>query len=361
MGRAHALAWRNAAALFGDIPAPSLLVVCDTDAAAADAAAEAFGFKRAATDWGAVLADPAIEAVSITTPNGLHRPMAVAALEAGKHVWCEKPMALTVADAEAMADAAARARGQTLLGYNYVRNPVIDHARRLIAAGTIGRVAHFRGCIDEDYSADAQLPWSWRCRAAEAGLGVLGDLMCHLLSMSQVLIGRIVRVAGDIDTVHAQRPMPGDGQTFGTVENEDVANALVRFEGGATGVLAASRVAWGRKNRLAWEIHGTAGTLAFDQERLNELQLFVNDGPAHARGFRRVLTGPLHPPYGAFCPAAGHGLGFGDLKTIEATQFLRAIAGGPPAQFSFAEGLHIERAIHGIAESAASGSWVNVG
>jgi predicted dehydrogenase len=171
MGRAHALAWRNAAAVFGDIPVPSLLVVCDPDAAVADAAAEAFGFTRAVTDWRAVLADPAVKVVSIATPNGLHRQMAIAALEAGKHVWCEKPMALTCADAEAMADAAAKAPGQTLLGYNYVRNPAVDHARRLVASGTIGRVAHFRGCIDEDYSADARLPWSWRCRAAEAGLG----------------------------------------------------------------------------------------------------------------------------------------------------------------------------------------------
>jgi predicted dehydrogenase len=119
-------------------------------------------------------------------------------------------------------------------------------------------------------------------------------------------------------------------------------------------------VAWGRKNRLAWEIHGTTGTLAFDQERLNELQIFVNDGPADTRGFRSILTGPLHPPYSAFCPAAGHGLGFGDLKTIEAAQFLRSIAGGPPAPFSFAEGLQVERAIHGIAESAASGRWITL-
>jgi predicted dehydrogenase len=207
IGRAHASAWRNVAALFADVARPTLVVFCDADAHAAEAAAENFGFARAVADWRA--ADPAVHVVSITTPNALHREMAVAALQAGKHVWCEKPMALTRADAEAMAETAAQAAGQTLLGYNYARNPAIDHASRLIAAGTIGRVVHFRGCFDEDYSADATLPWSWRCRAADAGLGVLGDLMCHLISVSQTLVGPIARVLGDMETVHKTRPMPG--------------------------------------------------------------------------------------------------------------------------------------------------------
>ncbi len=358
MGRCHALAWRSVGAVFDDVPLPELATVCDADAGAARRAAERFGFARAVADWRELVVDPAVAIVSITLPNALHKEAAIAALAAGKHVWCEKPMALVLADAEAMADAAAAAPGVAALGYNYLRNPAVEHAARLIESGTIGEVAQFRGVVDEDYSADPDLPWSWRYRRAEAGLGVLADLMCHLVSVAQKLVGPITRVCGDLDTVHRSRPLPDAPGERRPVENEDVASALVRFAGGASGTLASSRVAWGRKNRLAWEVHGTRGTLAFDQERMNELLLFEADGPAATRGFQTILTGPLHPPYAQFCPAPGHGLGFNDLKVIEAAQVLRAIAGRGTPPTSFVEGLAIERTVHAIAASAALGGWV---
>lgn len=360
MGRCRALAWRSVGAVFDDVAVPDLAVVCDSDAGAARRAAERFGFAHAVSDWHELVADPAVAVVSITLPNALHKEVAIAALAAGKHVWCEKPMALTLADAEAMAAAAAGARGVAALGYNYLRNPAMEHAARLVGSGAIGEVAQFRGVMDEDYSADPDLPWSWRCRRAEAGLGVLADLMCHLVSVAQMLAGPLARVCGDLDTVHRNRPLPDSPGEHRAVENEDVASALVRFASGASGTLASSRVAWGRKNRLAWEVHGTRGTLVFDQERLNELLLFQADGPAATRGFRTILTGPLHPPYARFCPAPGHGLGFNDLKVIEAAQLLRAIAGRGTAPTSFAEGLAIERVVHAIAASAASGGWMGV-
>ncbi len=359
MGRCHATAWRQVHAIFEDLPTPELIAVADAVPAAARATAAAFGFSHAVADWRDVMADPRVQAVSIATPNAMHREMALAALAAGKHVWCEKPMAVTLADAEAMAAAARGARGRTLLGYNYTCNPMIGEARRLIGQGAIGRVVHVRGVVDEDYLADPEIPWSWRLRREDAGLGTLGDLACHLIAMLHLLVGPVSRVQGDMATVHATRPVPGRGGERAAVENEDVAQALVRFENGATGVLGFSRVAWGRKNRIGWEIHGTRGMLTFDQERMNELQLFLAEGAPGTRGFRTILAGPAHPPFGRFVPAAGHGLGFNDLKVIEAARLLRAIAGGQPAELDFEHGLTIERTIHAIARAAASEGWIS--
>jgi predicted dehydrogenase len=364
MGKCHALAWHAVKGTFGDVPQPRLEILCDLDAEQAKLRADQFGFARATTNWRDVIADPKVDIISITAPNSDHREMALAALAAGKHVWCEKPMALTLADAEAMAAAAAKAKGRTLLGYNYAQNPAIGHAKRLIEGGEIGRVLHFRGKVDEDYMADGDLPWSWRCRLETAGLGVLGDIMCHLVSIALHLVGPIESVSADIDTAYKRRPVPNELNAsfgkMGDVENEDIAQAVVRFKSGFTGVLAASRVAWGRKNHLAWEVHGSRGNLICDQERMNELQLFTAEGAEGTRGFRTILTGPLHPPYDRFCPAPGHGLGFNDLKVMEAAHFLRVITAGETPLIDFARGLYIERVIHGIAESAKSRSWVMI-
>jgi predicted dehydrogenase len=360
MGGCHAFAWHSVRALFDDVATPDLVTICDNNAQAAAAARESFGFRRAMSDWHALIADPDIAVVSITLPNAMHAEVAIAALRAGKHVWCEKPMALTLADAEAMAQAASTAPGKTALGYNYLRNPSVSHAVRLITAGAIGRVVHIQGEMHEDYAANPALPWSWRYRRADAGLGVLADLMVHLVSMTSVLAGPIARVTGDLATVHRSRPMPDAPGESGDVDNEDIATALVRFANGATGTLSASRVAWGRKNRLRWEVHGTAGTLVFDQERMNELLLYQADGPAPERGFRTILSGPEHPPYDRLCPEPGHQIGFNELKIIEAAELLRAIAGLGPPPTSFQEGLHIECVIHAIAKSAAGGQWVEV-
>ncbi len=358
MGKCHAQAWRVAGTVFDDLPAVSLELLCDI-APGADALASAWGFARAAADWRAVLDDPHVQVVSITTPNHLHPAQAQAALAAGKHVWCEKPMAPALAEAEAMAASAAAAGGcRTRLGYNYAANPLIDQAAALIAAGVIGTPLHFRGVVDEDYLADPALPWSWRCQARQAGLGALGDIGVHLVSLAHRLLGPIRRVTGTLQTVHRERQLPGGG--VAAVENDDAMQALVQFAGGASGVLSASRLAWGRKNRLGFEVQGSAGTLCFDQERLNELHLFTAGGDPATSGFRRILAGPAHPPYGAFCPAPGHQLGFNDLKVIECASLLRGIAGGTPVRFDFAEGLAIERVVHAIARSAAIGAPVEV-
>ena len=360
MGKCHALAMNAVKAAFGDAPRPRLVMLCDNDEAAARKAAEQFGFESAATDWRQLIENPAVQLVSITSPNGLHRDMAVAALQAGKHVWCEKPMALTLADAEAMAAAARHSSGKTLLGYNYLQNPAVRHMKALAAAGVIGRVFHVRGQFDEDYLADAAEPWSWRQTKAAGGLGVLGDLMCHLISLVHDTVSPIARLTAGMQTVYPERGVALQPGMRRAVENEDSAQCLVTLANGADGVLMASRAAWGRKNMLRLELHGTLGLLVFDQERMNELELFTSDGNRATRGARRILTGPEHPPYGAFCPAPGHQLGFNDLKVIEAKCLLDVIAGKAAPHVNFAEGLKIEKVIHAIAQSAAAGGWISL-
>ncbi|MCR4267687.1 Gfo/Idh/MocA family protein [Nitratireductor sp. ZSWI3] len=359
MGKTHALAFRAAKAVLGDVPAARLELLCDTPAERARQMAGQFGFARATDDWRALVNDPAVEIVSITTPNRMHCEMALAAIKAGKHVYCEKPMGLTLEEGRTMALAAARAGVKTMVGYNYIKNPAFAHARQLIADGAIGRPVHFRGFVDEDYQADPDLAWTWRARMEEAGLGALGDLGCHLVSMAYGLMGPVDSLIADMQTIHETRPLP-DGSGRGRVENEDVASALVRFASGAQGVLCTSRSAWGRKNKLAFEVHGTKGMIAFEQERMNELQLYRNEGPAGEQGFKTILTGPAHAPYGVFCPAPGHQLGFNDLKVLEAGAFLGEIAGGDKVGPDFAEALEFEKVIHAIAASAREGRRVKV-
>ncbi|SMX45965.1 Gfo/Idh/MocA family protein [Actibacterium lipolyticum] len=344
MGKCHAMAWNNVATVFGG-ERPRLEVFCDASQDAADRFAGPFGFARATSDWRAAVSDENVDVVSITTPNGLHREMAEAALKAGKHVWLEKPMALTLADAEAMAELASNCPDQvTLLGYNYLRSPAFQAAKAMLDAGEIGTLHSFRGVYDEDYSADPNLPWSWRMTHEGGGLGALGDLGCHLVSQMTTLMGPVQELTAMTHVAVPHRNSP-DGPK--AVENEDSAMALIRFASGAQGSFATSRVARGRKCRLQWEIHGSDGTLVFDQENLNELWVHR----AGDDGFTRHLTGPDQPDFAAFCPAPGHNIGFNEQKVIEARDLVRAIEGGEAAKPGFAAGLTIERIIHAMATS----------
>ncbi|MDA5093804.1 Gfo/Idh/MocA family oxidoreductase [Aliiroseovarius sp. KMU-50] len=344
MGKCHALAWQQVAATFGTTH-PRLELLADVDVEVAKHAAQQFGFSRATDDWHSVVTDPAVDVVSITTPNGLHRPMAEAALKAGKHVWLEKPMSSTLDDAQALVDCAASHPGQvTILGYSFLRSPAFQAARKMVAQGEIGTPVCIRGVYDEDYCANPELPWSWRMTRAQGGLGALGDLGCHLVSQMCALLGPVTEVIGQTHTSITTRQSP-DGSK--PVENEDVASAMIRFVSGAHGTFSTSRVAHGRKCRLQWELQGTDGTIAFDHENMNELWV-CRAGEA---GFTRHLSGPDQPDFAAFCPAPGHGFGFNDLKVIEARDLIRAIEGGANAGPDFVEGLEIERIIHAIASS----------
>jgi predicted dehydrogenase len=360
MGKAHAIAFNAVSAVFGHITRPQLRLLCDVDPKRTEQKSEEFGFERWTTNWREVVNDPLVEVVAITTPNHLHREMAVAALESGKHVYCEKPMAVSLSDAEAMAIAASRSDRITLLGYSFAKNPLLLAAKQLVEEGLIGKVFDFRGSIDEDYVADPNLPWSWRLRREDAGLGVLGDITCHLVSIAHLLLGPITDLTAFAETVHKTRPETYDSDVRREVENDDVAHALVRFRSGALGILASSRIAHGRKNGIRIELHGSKGTMVFDQERMNELELYVAGERKEISGFRRILTNSEHSPYGLFCQAPGHSLGFNDLKTIEVAHLLNAIAGREKPFPTFADGIQIERVIHGFAESAPRGEWMQI-
>ena len=361
MGKCHALAFAAVGAVFPHVQRPRLEMLADVSPEAAEAAARQFGFARATGDWRALVEDPGVDIVSITTPNSLHHEMALAAIAAGKHVYCEKPLGVTLGQAEEMAAAATRAGVRTLVGYNYLKNPAALHAKALIERGAIGRVIHFRGIFDEDYMADPAMPGTWRSLRSEAGLGVLGDMGCHLVAAALDLAGPIESVLAETRIVysrHAQEARGAGEAGAEPVENEDYATALVRFDSGCDGSLAMSRSAWGRKNRLAWEVHGEAGMLAFDQERLNELQLYEAHAAGAEAGFKTILTGPAHPPYGAFVKAPGHGLGFNDQKVVEVEHLLTGIAEDKPIHPDFDTALDIERIIYAIDESGRSGARV---
>ncbi|MBN7796387.1 Gfo/Idh/MocA family protein [Parahaliea mediterranea] len=355
MGKAHAMALHTAPVVFPLSAAVRCDLLADHSAASAQAGARRLGFSRSTGDWRELVADPAIDIVSVCAPNDLHYPIARAALLAGKHVFCEKPLALDVGESRELARL-ARSKGRvTLVGFNYVRNPVIGMAAELIARGELGAIHHVRATHVEDYLADPARSGGWRTRRATAGLGALGDL-CHVLSLTQRLAGGIAEVCADMQTVIAQRP--GADGSAQAVENEDQAHALVRFSSGAIGTIECSRIAWGRKNGLTIELSGSEGSLYFDQERQNELWLYRRPrGGGGGEGFQRVLLGPDQPDYAAFCPAPGHGLGFNDLKVIEVRDLVEAIAGGVPAWPDFAAAAAIDEVLAAMERSWRQGGW----
>lgn len=354
MGKCHALAWNAVAGVFGDVHRPRLVHLAEADAGLAQSRARELGFERATGDWRDLLADPEVDVISVTTPNRFHPEMAIAALRAGKHVWCEKPMAPAYADARAMLAAAEAAGKVAVMGYNYIQNPAIRHIRQLIGEGAIGRVNHVRVEMDEDFMADPEGLFTWKSESA-SGYGALDDFAVHPLSLLWFLFGHVESVIAELARPFADRPT-GNGARR-AVENHDIASVLMRMENGVSAVLMANRSAWGRKGRIALQIYGTAGAILFDQERMNEFELYTADGSAE-QGFRRVLTAPAHKPYDRFVPAPGHGLGFNDLKVIECRELIRAIEGGVPQAIGFADGLKIERSIHAMARSFAEQRWI---
>ena len=361
MGKAHSIAYSASASVFGTGLRPRLEIVCDLSPERASQRATDLGFSRYSDNWRDVVEDERVELVSICTPNDTHAEIAIAALKAGKHVWCEKPMSTTLADSTAMAAAAAASAGQTIIGYNYTKNPAVTHARRLIEQGAIGRVSGFFCRYDVDNEADGSRPWSWRMSREQSGTGANGDVLSHVISVAHFLTGSTIsRVAGDYAIVREQRAdAENDGQTK-AVDNDDMVSALVHFENGVKGHIGASRVTWGRKCGLRWEIHGTEGTILYDQERLNELKLFTRQDDPATDGFRTILTGPLHEPYAAFLPNGGHSLGYMDVKICELHELLGAIEQGTAVWPSFADGLVIEKVMDAVDRSAQSGAWAEV-
>jgi predicted dehydrogenase len=358
MGKCHALAWNNVTSVFGDVERPRLVTLAEVNPELAARKAAEFGFARSTGNWRDLLADPEIDVISVTTPNAFHPEMAIAALDAGKHVWCEKPMAPAFTDAVKMRDAARRSGKAAAMGYNYIQNPVIRHMRRLIDEGAIGNVYHVRAEMDEDFMADATQPFYWKSEAS-SGYGALDDFAVHPLSLLFSLFGHAESAITDMVKPYETRPLAGGGER--AVETHDLASVLLKLEGGISAVLIANRSAWGRKGRIAIQIYGSTGSILFDQERMNEFQLYTTDGRPEEQGFRTILAAPHHKPYDRFIPAPGHGLGFNDLKVIECRELIAAIEGKKAHIIDFEEGLKIERSIHAMARSFAEGRWVATG
>jgi predicted dehydrogenase len=357
MGKAHAFGFAVAPKAFDLAHDIVLHTVADVTVEAAARAATAYGFARSTADWRTIIADPAIDIVSVTAPNALHKEMSLSAIAAGKHVYCEKPLAPLAADALEMTLAAEAKGVTTQVGFNYLCNPMIRLAREMIAAGELGEIRGYRGIHAEDYMADANGPFTFR--HDPAGGGALADIGSHALATAEFLCGPIARVMGDCVTMIGERPDGKGGTRKVTVD--DVGRAFLRFESGATGSIEGNWISTGRKMQHDFEVYGTKGALAFSQEHFNVLNFFSTADAKGRQGFRRIEAGPDHAPYGAFCVAAGHQIGFNDLKAIEVAGFLNAIAGRAPEPFGFRKGLRIQTLVETIARSSQAGTWMDVG
>jgi predicted dehydrogenase len=357
MGRCHANAFRAVGGLFDLRVNPVTELLADIDQETANKNATALGFARATGDWRELVCDPAIDIVAITAPNVMHELIALAAIENGKAVYCEKPLSTTSKSARRMCDAAKAASTLTMVGFNFLQNPMIRLAHTIIKDGEIGDVVSFRGRHAENYMVNPDVPHSFRTDVE--GGGALADIGSHILSLARHLVGPITAVCGESRTIHAQRPVQTGSAEYAPVEVDDVTHALVRFANGCSGNLEANWAATGRTMDLSFEITGTSGAIAFSQERMNELLVWKSDR-AGRTGFTRIESGPDHPPYGNFCPAPGHHLGFNDLKVIEVAHLLEAYANGEKCYPDFEEALAVQETIEAIANSTKSGTWVTV-
>jgi predicted dehydrogenase len=375
MGAAHSQAWRTAPAFF-DLPlTPRLRAICGRNEAAASDVARRFGWESVETDWRALLTRDDIDVIDICTPGNTHAEIAIAALEAGKHVLCEKPLANTVEEAETMTAAAAAAaeRGvRAMVGFTYRRTPAVAFARQLVASGRLGTIRHVRGQYLQDWLSDENAPLSWRLDKSLAGSGALGDIGAHIIDMAQFVTGTpIASVSGLMETFVQTRPIGGAHATLGgsssgdtergPVTVDDAAAFTARFVGGAIGVFEATRFATGRKNALRLEINGSAGSIAFDFEDMNVLEFFDATEDASIAGFRRILvTEATHPYVAAWWPA-GHGLGYEHGFTHQVVDFVTDIAKGADPVPSFADGLAVQRVLAAVEASAADGTTHSTG
>jgi predicted dehydrogenase len=371
MGKAHAAAFKNVPLVFGNEPGrPILEIIADVDEKVVAKRAAEFGFPRWSTDWHAVVDDPQVDIVDITTPNHLHAEMAIAAAEADKHVYCEKPLANTSADAARIVAAVEKAGVTSIVGFNYLKNPAQGFARQLIQSGELGEITLFRGTFDQDFLANPDVPFSWRLDKVLAGTGALGDLGSHTIGFAHFLVGDIVEVCGLNATRIKERTLSSRGSGYAAsvqsgaekrpVENEDIMEFLVRFENGAIGSIGTSRIGMGRKLGLTYEIQGTKGSLFFTQERMNEIKLYRHTDPDREKGYKTVYIGPEHPGYGAFFGLAGIGLGYNDQKIIEAHDLITAVALGQPVQPDVRFAYGVNKVIDAVDTSCREHRWVSV-
>ena len=377
MGKAHCVALSNMPKLFTDAPyVPVFKTVCDIVPEIAEDFKERFSFEKACTDYMDIINDPEIDIVCVCTPNDSHAEISIAALKAGKHVICEKPIATKTEDAKAMAEAAEEAAKKgivSMCGYQYRRVPAIDEAKKIIESGRLGEITNVRAQYLQSWSADPRSPLSWRFVKETAGAGTLGDIFTHALDIAQYLAGNVTDVVSMVKTYIKERPVQeggvdllgtvklGDDAKKQVVDVDDEVSILCNFDSGAIGSVEATRMAWGRNNYLTVEVHGTKGSLTWNYERLNELEVCYgmedNDGE---RGFRKIYTGPANPHGDVTWNIPGMNIGYGELKAIEAYEFAKAVVGGYQPTTNFTVGYQLDRVCEAVLESNEKKAWVQV-
>ena len=374
MGKAHALAYAAMPMFFWPAPAiPRRKVIVDVTPDLAETARQRYGFEEASTDWKAVLSRNDIDVVDIVTPNDSHAEIAIAAAKAGKNVICEKPLARTGMEAKSMLDAVEAAGVIHMVAFNYRRTPAVALARKYIEEGRVGKILSFRGTYLQDWSADPNGPLSWRFQKKIAGSGAVGDIGTHVIDLARYLVGEIESVSALVKTYISTRPVQSGGfdqlaasdksgkGPRAAVDVDDEMLTLVKFAGGATGSIEATRNAYGRNNFITFEIHGDKGSIAFNYERMDELEVMFADDPGDARGFRTVYTGPAHPYGDALWPIPALGIGYGETKIIECFDFVSAIVKGEQPSPNFRDGYRVSQIADAILRSGEEQAWTDIG
>jgi len=373
MAKAHAMAYAAMPMFFWPVPSiPHRKIVVDVRDGVAEEARQRFGFSEASSDWREVVCRPDVDIVDICTPNHLHAEIAIAAARAGKHIICEKPLARTIEESRAMCTAVQAAGIIHMVAFNYRRTPAVALAKKYIDEGRLGRLLNFRGTYLQDWSADPDSPLSWRFEKKIAGSGALGDIASHVVDMAHYLIGRIDEVNAMTTTYNKTRPLQQSGvdrlgvatkvqdDERGEVDVDDEVLSMLKFDNGTIGSLEATRNAYGRNNFITLEIHGTKGSVYFNYERRDELQVMFADDLADVRGFRTVHTGPSHPYGAGLWPIPALGIGYGETKIIECYDFLTSIAKGSQPSPNFVDGLQVDLVLDALARSGESGRWEKV-
>ncbi len=353
MGRTHAFGISLADRVFGLPCRLELSKIADVSEDVAARAAKELGINKYTADWKELVNDEELDVINITAPNSFHTEMAAAAINAGKHVYCEKPLAVSAKDANFLAATARVANVKTQVGFNYLCNPMIKKAKEMILADELGEIRGFRGLHAEDYMFDENSPYTWR--HDPLGGGALADLGSHIIATAEYLLGPITDVMGYCSTSIKKRI--DEKGVHKKIEVDDVTRAFLKFQNGATGSIESNWLATGRKMQHDFEIFGTKGALSFSQERLNEMLFYKVSDPLDQRGFRTIFAGPEHKPYDRFCVAPGHQLGFADLKAIEVNGFVEAIIGICDEPFNFSAGCRIQALVELIKHSATNEEW----
>lgn len=373
MGKAHSLSYAGMPMFFWPAPGiPYRKTVVDVTEELAKEAAQRFGYENYTANWRDVIEDPSIDIVDIVTPNDSHAEIAIAAAKAGKHIICEKPLARNAEEAKKMWDAVREAGVKHMVAFNYRRTPAVALAKKYIEEGRIGKILNFRGTYLQDWSADPNSPLSWRFQKKVAGSGALGDIGTHVIDFARYLVGEISEVMAITKTWVPERPIQTGGvDKLGTVKGQadtpkgvvdvdDEFSTLLKFENGAIGSIEATRNAWGRNNFLTFEIHGEKGSLYFNYERRDELQVCFADDPSDSKGFRTVYTGPAHPYGEGLWPIPALGIGYGETKIVEIYDFLKSIVEDTEVSPNFYDGYRIAVICDAILESAEKGMWISL-